>query len=90
MPNAKSERFADRVRKLLESDYDNPLPVLVEIRSYLLAGHISDNDYLSACEKLLGDVEARDLSDGDLPGKESALEQFLPGEFEVEIEEDIR
>lgn len=70
---------------LSKKKYDNPLPVLVEIKQYVDAGLVSQNDYIAACEQLLGDTAAQNLIDGDMKKKEKALEDYLPGNYEVNI-----
>ena len=85
LPEMKADIIADRYAFLLKKEYDNPLPVLVEIKFYLDAGHISQNDYMAACEQLLGEVEAQDLIDGDDKKKELALKNYLPGNFTVKV-----
>lgn len=71
---------------LLSKKHANPLPILVEIKYYVDDGLISKNQYFAACEQLLGDVEAQDLIDGNLKQKERALEEYLPGNYEVNME----
>lgn len=81
-----SDIAGKRYEFLLSKKYPNPLPVLVEIKYYVDAGLISKNNYFAACEQLLGDVEAQDLIDGNLKQKERALEKYLPGNYEVNLE----
>lgn len=81
-----SDIAGKRYEFLLSKKHSNPLPVLVEIKYYVDAGLISKNNYFAACEQLLGDVEAQDLIDGNIKQKERALEKYLPGNYEVNLE----
>ncbi len=85
LPQLTAEVAAKRYEFLLSQSYDNPLPVLVEIKQYLQQGLIPQNDYLAACEQLLGDTQAQDLIDGNMMKKEKALEDFLPGRYQVTL-----
>lgn len=85
MPDYDADTYRKRYEYLVEKDYENPLPVLVEIKHYLNSGYITQNDYVAACEKLLGSVAAQDLIDGDLKKKEHALKDYLPGEYSVKV-----
>jgi hypothetical protein len=86
LPEMDADIVSRRYEFLLGRKYDNPLPVLVEIRQYLENGLVSQNDYLSACEKLLGNEQARGLIDGDMKEKEKALLDFLPGKYQVSVQ----
>ncbi|MDG2014701.1 MAG: hypothetical protein P8J33_14435 [Pirellulaceae bacterium] len=87
LPSSLDSDIANkRYQYLLKKEYVNPLPILIEIKFYQDSGLITKNDYMAACEQLLGDVEAQDLIDGDLKQQERALEKYLPGKFEVDLE----
>ena len=86
MPAANPSAFVKRYNNLLNEDYANPLPILVEIKHYYKVGHITQNDYVAACQKLLGDVAAQDLIDGDMKRRESAIKKYLPGQYEVDTD----
>ncbi|MCP4082284.1 MAG: hypothetical protein GY743_18790 [Planctomycetaceae bacterium] len=87
LPSSLDSDIANkRYQYLLKKEYENPLPILIEIKFYQDSGFVTKNDYIAACEQLLGDTEAQDLIDGNLKQQERALEKYLPGKFEVDLE----
>lgn len=82
-PNISGEAAAKRVDKLLQQKYQNPLPVLAEIRHYQEAGLITKDEFLSAAEALIGADNARKLVDGQIADREIALKDWLPGQFKM-------
>jgi hypothetical protein len=64
---------------MLEAKYENPLPVLAEIRFYHHSKLLSDKDTLDAYARLLGDEEkARTLMEGSEVDRTKTLEKWLP------------
>jgi hypothetical protein len=85
MPDTlKADIAASRVARLLEQEYTNPLPVLAEIRYYMESGLISESDFLSAAEKLIGPENAKKLGDSDVAVREEAIKPWLPGQFTLD------
>jgi len=78
MPDLTPEQAFARIRTLVSEEYDNPLPVLAEIRYYHTKGLIKDDILLKAYAKLIGDNAADQLVRGVTDDKKEALADYLP------------
>jgi len=79
LPSAiKPEHAAGRVLTLLEQQYENPLPVLTEIRFYHEMKLLTDEQLLYAYQKLLGEQAGAKLIEGTSLEKAQAIGQWIP------------
>lgn len=69
-----------RVGALIAESYENPLPVLAEIRMYQTRGLLQEDHLLSAYQRLIGDAEGAQLAKGSEKEKQKAIEKWLPGD----------
>jgi hypothetical protein len=68
-----------RVDVLAQGKYDNPLPVLAEIRFYNRSKLISDEDTLSAFTNVLGnEASAKTLVEGTEEERKEVIQKWLP------------
>lgn len=77
----QAEHVLNRLRGLIGQTYENPLPVLGEIRMYQTRGLLPDEHLLTAYQKLVGQSEGSQLAKGSEEEKKKAIEQWLPSEL---------
>ncbi len=80
-PETIANHVSARISKLIDSEPQNPLPTLVEIRQYHEMGFIDEAEMASAFEALVGSSVARDLIEGSDSEKRKALASWMPGNF---------
>ncbi len=88
IPEISAETAAKRVDFLANQDTSNPLPGLAEIRMYLDQNLISEDDFVAAAAELIGPENAALVVDADIQKREQSLRDWLPGQFEIEDNED--
>jgi hypothetical protein len=74
----QAEHVLNRLRTLITATYDNPLPVLAEIRMYRTRGLLEEKNLAIAYKRLLGDQSGGSLATGSEDDKKRAIEKWLP------------
>jgi len=80
LPEMKPEHAAGRVQALQSGRYENPLPILTEIRYYYLKDLIPLNQLLAAFQQILGEQQGADLAAGKYDDRVEVLKPWLPDE----------
>ena len=68
----------NRVTSLVSSQYENPLPVLTEIRYYNSRELLTDELLRKAYEHMLGKDAGKSLAEGSASKKQEAIQQWIP------------
>ena len=68
----------NRVTSLVSSQYENPLPVLTEIRYYNSRELLNDELLRKAYEHMLGKDAGKSLAAGSATKKQEAIQQWIP------------
>ena len=74
----QSENVLGRIRSLLDSPPENPLPVLSEIKFYQRRGLLSDEHLKMAYQRLIGELPGGKLAEGTLEERTEVLDRWLP------------
>lgn len=77
LPDLKPDQALHRVSSLVASAYENPLPVLAEIRYYHTHKLITDDELKGAYQKLIGDEAGEKLATGSTEEKKQAIAKWL-------------